>query len=128
MTADGLPPELVAQLDATEAQNAGEVAARADTVTITILDANGAVIGYAVFGLDHGDMLAVYYARSMVKVFGPMMMKQFFGVAEVMGKPLRVHVDSIRDIKAKARMFGATVALEGEDGDGIMQGIFSHGQ
>lgn len=117
---------LLSAMGEQERLDATEVSARKDTMTITVLDAKGAAVAYAIFGHDDGDMIAVYLARSFIPVFGPMMMKQFFGVADVLGKPLRMHVANLRDIQVKARMFGANVAFEGVDADGIMQGVFSN--
>jgi hypothetical protein len=120
-----LPDEILSTLEPVEAEGAAEVSTRKDTTSIWVTDIKGKVICYFVFGWDKGDMVAVYYARAMVPVLGPMMMKQFFGVTQVLGVPMRVHADSIREIKAKARMFGATFAAAGKDSDGILQGIFS---
>ncbi|KPU84693.1 hypothetical protein JI58_02230 [Marinosulfonomonas sp. PRT-SC04] len=102
-----------------------EVSERQDTFVLTVLSAKADPIGYAIFGLDDGDMVAVYYARSFVKGFGPLMMKQFFGVGQILGKPLRMHVSSLRDIQVKAKMFGAEFSTDAVDGDGILQGVFS---
>ena len=121
-----LGDEFLAHLSTEEAEGAAEVSARPDTISISVVDGKGGPVGYVVFGPDGGDMLAVYYARAFVPGFGAMMMRQFIGVAKVTGKPLRMHVSGMRDIQAKARMFGVNVAYEGADSDGIMQGVFSN--
>lgn len=117
--------EILAVLDHEEAQGVSEVSARNDTLSLIVEKADGSLIGYAVFGRDEGNMVAVYYARSLVAGFGPMMMRQFFGVSQILGVPLRMHAQSIRDIAIKARMFGVDFAAEGVDVDGILQGVWS---
>lgn len=124
ITQNPLGPEILAALDADEAAGALAVSERDDTLSLTVLGAGGAPMGYCVFGRDAGDMIAIYYTRALVPGLGAAMMKQLFGVAQVLGTPLRVHVDSVRGIATRARMFGAKVATEGVDADGIMQGIF----
>jgi hypothetical protein len=93
-------------------------------VSIWVKDKKGKLVGYIVFGWDQGDMVSVYYARALIGGLGPLMMKQFFGVTQVLGAPMRVHAESLREVKAKARMFGANFAQVGEDADGIMMGVF----
>lgn len=111
-----------------ERDGALEVSQRADTLTITVQDAKGGAVGYAVFGMDEANMLAVYYARSFVPIFGPLMMREFFGVAEVAGVPLRVHLHKLRELQSKAKLFGANMAVEAVDADGILQGVFANVQ
>ena len=119
-----LPPEVLAVLDPDEASGAAEVSARADTYSVYVQ--NGAdLIGYAVFGKDEGGIVAVYYARALVPVFGPMMMKQIFGAAAILGDPIRVHTEKVA---AMARVMGAKVAIEATDVDGMPMGVFSDGQ
>lgn len=120
-----LPDHFLQAMEQDEADGAWTMSTRTDTLTLTVEGADGSPIGYAVFGVDQGDMVAIYFARSFVPMFGAMMMKQFFGVAQVMGKPLRMHINSLRDLKVRARMFGADVALEGVDADGLLHGIFA---
>ncbi len=120
LTDQPIAPELLAQLDAPEAAGAGEVSARADTMSIIATD-GGKLIGYAVIGRDAGGIVAVYYARALVPVLGPMVMKQFFGAAAILGDPVRVHTERL---EAMARAFGANVVIDGIDADGVPVGVF----
>lgn len=121
-----MPHSVVAGFSEQEAQGALEVSARPDTSTVWVMDDSGKTMAYVIFGLDKGGMVTVYYARSTVKALGPMLMKQFFGVSEVLGVPMRMHAQSIRDIHVKARMFGANFCTDGVDSEGVLQGIFGH--
>lgn len=125
MTQGQLPADFISQLSPEEGQGVNEVSSRPDTVSMLVTGDGNAAVGYAVFGRDEGDMIAVYYARAFVPMFGPMMMKKFFGVAQIMGQPLRMHAQSLRDIQIKARIFGADFATDAVDSDGILQGVFS---
>lgn len=116
-----LPPEILAQLEAKEAEGAAAVSARSDTFSIIAQDGEK-LLGYAVFGKDEGGIVAVYYARSCVPIFGPMIMKQLFGAASILGVPVRVHTEKVG---AMARVMGAKVAIEAVDADGIPQGVFA---
>ena len=117
--------DFLSNLDSEEAKGAREVSCRSDTASIIVTDANNQPVAYAVFGKDKGGMIAVYYMRSFVKGLGHVLMRNFFGVSHVLGKPLRMHVQNLKDIAIKARMFGAEFATDGVDQDGILQGIFS---
>ncbi len=119
-----LPMDVLSALEVEEAKGAAKVSDRKDTVSIWVKDKKGKLVGYIVFGWDQGDMVSVYYARALIGGLGPLMMKQFFGVTQVLGAPMRVHAESLREVKAKARMFGANFAQVGEDADGIMMGVF----
>ena len=120
-----LPDQVADLLADDERDGALEVSSRADTNTIWAESADGKPVMYAVFGLDKGDMVAVYYARSFVIGMGPMMMKQFFGASKILGVPMRVHAQDIRDIAIKARVFGAKFSQPAVDADGILMGVFS---
>ncbi len=119
-----LPMDVLSALSVEEAKGAAKVSDRKDTVSIWVKDKKGKLVGYIVFGWDQGDMVSVYYARALIGGLGPLMMKQLFGVTQVLGAPMRVHAESLREVKAKARMFGANFAQVGEDADGIMMGVF----
>jgi hypothetical protein len=123
-----LCPDFAALCQCPHIETAMEVSQLENTMSLTVQDQNGAPVGLSVFGMDKGEMLTLYYAKSFIPVLGPLMMKQFFGVSEVLGVPLRVHAQSVRDIQVKARIFGASVALEGVDKEGIMQGVFSNAE
>lgn len=124
LSQSAIDPDFLQHLDEEEGIKAARVSEREDTFTLIVKDASGAPLGYSIFGRDKGNMIVLYFARSFGKVFGPMMMKQFFGVSQVLGTPLRVHASSLKAIKAQARMFGADVAMEGLDADGVLMGIF----
>ena len=81
-----IPPEFLAHMAPEEAEGAGEVSERDDTWSIIMSTKDGKPLGYVVFGLDTGENVAVYYARSFVPVLGQAIMRQFLGVAQVMGE------------------------------------------
>ena len=116
-----LPADVLAHLDDDEASGAREVSARSDTYSVFAMQGEK-LLGYAVFGKDKGGLLSVYYARSLVPGLGPVMMRQFFGVAKIAGTPIRVHSEKV---SAMARAFGAQIAIEATDADGVPVGVFA---
>lgn len=122
VTTNCLGGDVLDHLDADEAALVAEVSGRADTASI-VLRQGGAVIGYAVFGLDVSDMVTVYAARAWRSMVARATMQGIFGASQVLGVPLRVHAERVR---AMARYMGATNAVAAIDGDGIPMGLF-HG-
>jgi len=112
-------------LDETLVQNAVAASERPDTLTVCLAKA-AEPVACVVIGKDTADMVAVYFAKAYVGGIGPLMMKQLFGAAQVVGAPIRVHVRSVERLRAYAKMVGANVALEGRDAEGVLQGIFAH--
>lgn len=123
-----LPADLLADLP--EAETVRELAARADTAALVATDA-GKLLGYAVFGWDADNMVAVYAARSVAGLLTRAALTGIFGAAEVMGAPVRVHADKLARGLAMARGMGASVCTHAQDMDGvrvaIMQGA-AHAQ
>lgn len=118
-----LPADLLALLEAKEADIVAEVSARDDTYSFIIRD-GVALLGYGVFGLGKGDdMVIIYAARSFNSFATKMAMMGLFGAAQVLGVPVRVHTDKMRTM---ARMLGAERFMEALDGDGLRVGVF-HG-
>ncbi|MEM7243384.1 MAG: hypothetical protein AAF429_14480 [Pseudomonadota bacterium] len=123
-----MPEHFEQKLTMDEEAGAAEVAARPDTFSIMVEDSQSRPVGYAIMGADKGGMIAIYYARSFEKMLGAQLIKNIFGASQILGKPMRMHASSLRDIQVKARMFGADFAFDGVDSDGILQGIFANGQ
>lgn len=120
----GFPADLLAELP--EAETVAEVAARSENACLLLQDDAGALLGYAVFGLDLDGMLAVYAARALGGGWvARAAMAGLFGAAQVIGSPLRFHLDDWQGrMKAAARMMGADIAEGILDGDGVRQGVF----
>lgn len=115
-----MPAELAAQLPADEAAACAELAERGD-MTLTVTEEDGQLAGYAVFGMDQGDLLAVYKARAIRGFVTRAAMMGLFGAAQIAGTALRVHTDKV---EAMARMMGAKVSFRARDGDGLPMGVF----
>lgn len=120
----GFPADLLADLP--EAETVREVAALPENTSLLLTDDAGVMLGYAVFGLDHGGMMAVYAARAIGGGWiARAAIAGLFGAAQVIGAPLRFHLDDWEGrMRAAARMMGANVALGALDGDGVRQGVF----
>lgn len=114
------PADLLAMLDPQEGDLIRELMARGE-VALIATDDDGALVGYAVFGFDAGDMVTVYAARSRNNLMARAAMMGIFGAAQVIGRPVRVHTEKLRGM---ARMMGAQIALPARDGDGVPMGIF----
>ncbi len=105
-----------------ELANATTVGARSDTATISIVDTStGNLAAYAVIGYDDAGMVVIYAARSWMKGLGAVALKGLFNGAQAISKPLRVHAENIR---AYARMMGASEVLAAIDADGVNMGVF----
>jgi len=63
----------------------------------------------------------IYAARTFGGMMAEMALKAFFGAAQVLGKPLRVHTDKLH---AFARIIGAEKYMAEIDADGKPQGVF----
>ena len=122
-TAGPMPAVFLMALDVEEAAHVLEVSSRGDTVTICIEDADkDMLIGYAVIGSDDNGMFTIYAARTMLGKLAEMALRAFFGVAQIAGKPLRVHAEKMQGF---ARMMGATDCFETVDTDGVKMGVFN---
>jgi muconolactone delta-isomerase len=115
-----LAPDLAAQLEAQEAIEIGELSARGDCQVMTLIEGEK-LAGYAVFGLDRGDMLTVYMARATAGYIAKAAMMGLFGAAKIAKVPVRVHTQKVA---AMARMMGAPSFLPAIDGDGLPMGVF----
>jgi len=117
-----VPDTLVSDLEEEERGLILRTSARDDTATVLVTGGDtGALLAYAVFGQDEGDMLTIYAARCLVPGLGPMALKSFLGVAQITGTPMRVHTERVQ---AMARAIGATSAMDAIDGDGLPMGVF----
>lgn len=124
----GFPQAVIDAMPDKDIEGAKTMAKRDDTNTIWGADGNGKAVFYAVIGWDiSGEMVNLYYTDCFIVGIGKMLMKNLFGAANVNGVPLRVHVDTLRGLEAKARGMGATVVTPAKDGDGLFQGVFSIG-
>lgn len=127
LVAGAMPPELVAGLpDPAERAHVADVSGRDDTATLLVRDRAGELVGYAVIGRDEAGAVAVYAARA---IGGGFIVKAalvgLFGAAQVIGAPLRFHVEDMRGrLRAAARMMGAPDFSAALDADGIPQGVF----
>ncbi len=98
-----------------------EVSGRDDTLTLWGENANGKLLGAVVFGRDDLDGIRIYYARSMVAGIGPLMFRQLFGVAQVLGKPVAIHGERFAALR---RVLGTVKGRIETDGDGVDMGLF----
>lgn len=114
---------LADRLEAQEAAIVCELSARDDTQTMLAMEGEK-VVGYAVFGYDAHGMICIYAARSINHFVTACAMKAFFGVAQILGTPLRVHADDLRG-NPMARMMGADKWISGHDSDGVKMAIFN---
>lgn len=114
---------LVERLAADEAALVAELSARDDTKTLLVSE-GPKVVGYAVFGLDVDDMIVVYAARSLNHFLTTCAMKAFFGCAQVLGTPLRVHAEKLRG-NPMAKMMGADSWISTLDTDGVKMAVFN---
>lgn len=117
--------DLAAQLTEKEAADAAELGARGDCQTLLITEGEK-LLGYAVLGVDLGDMVTIYMARAVGGgIMAKALMMGLIGAAQVAGKPLRVHADTIGRAKAMARAAGVSLDGFGEDGDGVPMGFYN---
>lgn len=124
LTRDAMPAEYLEGLDADEKAHIIETGEFENTSTIYVVDLDkNSLFAYAVIGPDDVGMFMIYAARTMGGLMAEIALRSFFGVAQVLGKPLRVHTDKM---KAFARVIGATDFEAMVDGDGLPQGVF-HG-
>lgn len=114
---------LAARLAPDEAAVVCELSARDDTKTLLVSEGEK-VVGYAVFGFDLDDMIVVYAARSLNHFVTSCAMKAFFGCAQILGTPLRVHADKLRG-NPMARMMGADKWIKCKDTDGVDMAVFN---
>lgn len=110
----------IARTDPTEAAIVAELSGREDTISLLVTDSEK-MVGYAVFGFDVDDIITVYAARSVNHFLTKCAMRAYFGAAQVLGVPVRVHTEKVRQM---ARMMGATDFLAALDGDKVPMGIF----
>lgn len=118
-----LPDEILSAIPEDEAKSASEVLARPRHYAL-VGTQGGKPMFYAVLGIDRDGIVAAYFARAFDRLMGPILVKQLFGAAQLSGRPIRVHADTLGRMKAMARTAGATLQFEAVDGDGIAQGIF----
>lgn len=116
-----LDAAFLARLEPTEAATVAELSARDDTKSLLVADGEK-VVAYAVFGFDDQEIITVFAARAMNHFLAKCAMQAFFGAAQVLGTPLRVHTEKLR---AMARMMGAESALATFDCDGVPMGVFN---
>lgn len=117
-----MPIEYLQTLDDIEQQHVADVSARSDTSTVIIVDLDtDKLAAYAVYGIDEGDMFVIYAAHCFMKGIAAVALKSFFGGAQILGKPLRVHTETVAGY---ARAMGAPNFFETVDGDGVNQGVF----
>jgi cytochrome c biogenesis factor len=118
-----LPDVVLSAIPAEEAAGASDVLARDGNTAIVGMQGDSPLF-YAVLGVDEIGAVSAYYVRTFVPVMGPMLAKQFFGAAQVSGRPIRVHSDTMKRAMAMARAAGADLAGMATDGDGVPLGIF----
>lgn len=107
--------------DPSEAALVAMLSARDDTMSIIVMDTDNKLAGYAVFGFDRDDMLTIYAARSINHFMTKVAMKAYFGAAQILGVPVRVHTEKVREM---AKMMGATDFIAALDGDKLPMGVF----
>lgn len=117
--------ELLGQLGPEEAAQSVELAERGDCCTLVMTEGEK-LLGYAVIGVDAGEHVTVYMARSTCGMVAKAALLGVFGAAQVAGQALRVHVDTVKRGMAMARAMGAECVAFGQDGDGVPMGFFGN--
>ena len=120
---ENLPPELIAGLEAGEADHVRDVGARDDTASLIVTDGDtGGLLAYAIIGTDIGGMVTVYAANVFLPGLGKYALTALLGASKVVGKPLRIHTDKVQ---AMAAAMGAKEAFAAVDLDGLPMGVFN---